>query len=279
MNTDDKKFTEKQEKVVIIIAIILGLVFFAYFLLDWSSLYTRFKTKTSSSVTTSLTSSEDTTDTYSLYGAAESGDITSQSLSENNSVTSEDGYEIDSSLTSESSTYELSSTTVVEEPVIENVQEDYSLEENFSIFVNSSDDLPERVQSLHSQLSDLEGKSPSRIKSIYKNIETDLNSESMLRIKFKTGSSKLSNKDQSEIKQILRDADSNSYFLAVGFADTSGNATANEKLSSQRATAVAEMLTKHQSGRQITQAIYLGQTTRFGEQSENRVVEIWKVSK
>jgi len=148
-----------------------------------------------------------------------------------------------------------------------------------NVFVSSSDDLPERARSLFSSLSSLEGKSEDELKSVYSSLKADNHSESLARFKFETGKADVKAADIHKIKSITSSSDPTSYFLIVGFADNTGSAEANEKLSSERATAVAKSFTNNKKGFQAAQAVYLGQTTRFGEPSENRVVEVWKISK
>jgi len=74
------------------------------------------------------------------------------------------------------------------------------------------------------------------------------------------------------MKELTNSAGDNSYFLIVGYADKSGSASSNQKLSSKRSTAVATSLVAEAKGLQSAQAVYLGQTDRFGPASENRVV-------
>ena len=146
-----------------------------------------------------------------------------------------------------------------------------------NVFVKSSDDLPKVAQGLYTDLKALEGNSPDQVKDAYTQYLAKHNATSKLRVKFGSGSSAISAADQAKITQLTQAAGENAYFLIVGFADKSGTAASNEKLSSKRSTNVAKQLGSKTKGFQAAQAVYLGQTDRFGPASENRVVEIWEI--
>jgi len=147
-----------------------------------------------------------------------------------------------------------------------------------NVFVRSVNDLPASAQRLFSDLKKLEGKSKAEVDAAYTKYVDSHQSKSLARIKFATGSAEISAADIANIKNLTQTSNKNAYFLVVGFADSSGDAAGNETLSSNRSTAVAQELAKHKQGYQAAQAVYLGQTTRFGEPEENRVVEIWEIN-
>ncbi len=146
-----------------------------------------------------------------------------------------------------------------------------------NVFAKSADDLPDTAKALFTDIKNLEGKSRAEIATAYKNFTKDHQSNAKARIKFSSGKSTLSPEDIAKIKQLTAAAGENAYFLVVGFADKSGSAASNETLSSKRSTAVAKELANNVKGLQAAQAVYFGQTSRFGAAAENRVVEIWQI--
>ncbi len=147
-----------------------------------------------------------------------------------------------------------------------------------NVFVRSADQLPKNAQGLFADLKTLEGKSQNEINAAYSNYLNKYGATAKARIKFATGSSNVSAADLAKIKALTAAAGENAYFLIVGYADLTGSAASNQKLSSKRATSVAKELGKVSKGFQAAQAVYLGQTGRFGPASENRVVEIWQIN-
>jgi outer membrane protein OmpA-like peptidoglycan-associated protein len=69
--------------------------------------------------------------------------------------------------------------------------------------------------------------------------------------------------------------------FVVGYASTTGNAESNRVLSSDRATAAAQAVSAVKRPGQMVQAVYIGQTTRFGGSSpeRNQICEIWHIKK
>ena len=146
-----------------------------------------------------------------------------------------------------------------------------------NVFVQSSDDLPNKAKSLFGDLKTLEGKSTDQVNAEYTQYLQKHNAKALARIKFNTGKSAVSEADIAQIANLTQTAGENSYFLIVGYADLSGDAAGNQKLSSKRSTSVAKALAEKAKGFQAAQAVYLGQTDRFGAPAENRVVEIWEM--
>ncbi len=146
-----------------------------------------------------------------------------------------------------------------------------------NVFVESVDDLPEKAKSLLADLNTLEGKSEEEVQAAYAQYLTKHGATAKKRIKFRSGSSSITGSDRNEIAQLTQAADKNTYFFIVGYADQSGTAQSNKKLSSARSTSVAKELAAKAQGFQSAQAVYLGQTNRFGASAENRVVEIWEI--
>ena len=146
-----------------------------------------------------------------------------------------------------------------------------------NVFVESANDLPQAAQRLFADLKTLEGKSQDEVDAVYAQYVSKHGALAKKRIKFSSGSSSLSDNDRKEIAQLTSGAGNNAYFFIVGYADQSGDAAGNKKLSSARSTSVAKELGVSAKGFQSAQAVYLGQTDRFGAPSENRVVEIWEI--
>ncbi len=146
-----------------------------------------------------------------------------------------------------------------------------------NVFAKSADDLPQSAQGLLKDLNALEGKSELEVSTAYAQYLQKHGATSKMRIKFTSGSSSLTAKDKTDIALLTKAAGRNTYFFIVGYADQSGSAASNEKLSSARSTSVARELGINAKANQSTQAVYLGQTDRFGPAAENRVVEIWEI--
>ena len=143
-------------------------------------------------------------------------------------------------------------------------------------FAESDDDLDESRRSLVNAIREMDPLSGDALDSRYQELESELGTKSAGRINFVSGSSKANDTELTKIDKLVTDSKDDSQFLIVGFADKSGSAAGNRRLSSNRAKFVAEQLGK-KVGNGRVQAIYLGQTARFGRSAENRVVEIWEV--
>jgi len=146
-----------------------------------------------------------------------------------------------------------------------------------NVFVESADDLPGAARALFADLKTLEGKSEAEVQTAYASYVAKHGATAKKRIKFKSGSSNVSDNYKKEIAELTEAAGDNTYFFIVGYADQTGTAASNKKLSSSRSTSVAKELGSRAKGLQSAQAVYLGQTDRFGASSENRVVEIWEI--
>ncbi|MDE0835542.1 MAG: OmpA family protein [Akkermansiaceae bacterium] len=69
--------------------------------------------------------------------------------------------------------------------------------------------------------------------------------------------------------------------LIIGYASKTGDSVANERLSSDRATAAAQQFSAMKRPGQKVQAVYLGQTDRFSSSIpvRNQLCEIWRIRK
>ena len=149
------------------------------------------------------------------------------------------------------------------------------------LFVDSHTKLPQKAQSLYTALKGLEGSSQEELIEAYTKIAAELNAENLQQVKFATGSSILNFTDQTTIKSKLDATNEDDYFLVVGYASKSGDATQNETLSANRATAVASIVNQLKKDGQDVRAVYLGQTDRFSktEHAYNQLCEIWRIKK
>ncbi len=150
---------------------------------------------------------------------------------------------------------------------------------NKQIFAKSATDLAPAHSQLFSRLKALEGEDSDTLKKAYSAAEKELNSHAATRVYFGTGSVTVKASDVSNIEEIAKTANSGDSFLVVGYASKKGQSDLNRSLSSERATAVAKALLSKLGGKNHVQAVYLGETSRFGPTRKNQVVEIWKISK
>jgi len=146
-----------------------------------------------------------------------------------------------------------------------------------TVFAESTDDLAPAAQSLIKSLEGYEGADVSDLNALYGKLGKKGNARKLV-VNFASGISGVSEDYQAQIKDLLAKGAANSYYVAVGYADMSGSAVKNAKLSSKRATNVAATIKPLLKKNQFTQAFYLGQTDRFGEKAKNRVVEIWEIT-
>lgn len=144
-------------------------------------------------------------------------------------------------------------------------------------FAQNDKDLDKSKKALVTAIRDMDSLSGNALTDRYQSLENQLNSKSAGRIRFLSGSSQATASEIIRIVAIAEASKPKSEFLVAGFADHSGSANSNRNLSSKRAKFVAEQLGK-KVGNERIQAIYLGQTDRFGSAAENRVVEIWEIT-
>ncbi len=149
------------------------------------------------------------------------------------------------------------------------------------LFVKSHTTLPANAQALYNELKGLEGFTEEKLRAAYTRIATELNAENLQQVKFATGSSILNFTDQTTIKNKIDTTASTDYFLVVGYASRTGDAANNEKLSANRATAVASIVNQLKKDGQDVRAVYLGQTNRFSKSvnADNQLCEIWRIKK
>ena len=87
--------------------------------------------------------------------------------------------------------------------------------------------------------------------------------------------------DDQLIRNLVADIPDGDLVLAIGYASETGNVDSNRTLSSDRATAAAQLFSSVKRPTQLVQAVYLGQTDRFSSRipERNQIVEIWRIRK
>ncbi len=149
------------------------------------------------------------------------------------------------------------------------------------LFASSENELLPAAVELFRSLRTLENLPDSEITSAYSSLAVKLGADVMLNLNFATGSSVLSATDEASLRQQVGEVPDGDLILAIGYASETGNVDGNRVLSSDRATAAAQLVTSVKRPGQMTQAVYLGQTDRFSSKipERNQLVEIWHIRK
>ncbi len=149
------------------------------------------------------------------------------------------------------------------------------------LFARSENELLPAAVELFRSLRQLQGKMDSEISSAYSALGVSLGANVVQTLNFATGSSALAPADDAAIRALVDAIPDGDLLLAVGYASETGNVDANQTLSSDRATAAAQLITNIKRPEQLTQAVYLGQTSRFSSRvpERNQIVEIWHIRK
>ena len=149
------------------------------------------------------------------------------------------------------------------------------------LFARSENELLPAAVKLFQTLRKLENQSEPEIKKAYTQIGADLAANVLKTLAFPTGSAKMDATDEDPVRQLLTNVPDGDLVLVIGYASETGNVDGNRTLSSDRATAVAELLTSVKRPGQQVQAVYLGQTDRFSSRApeRNQLCEIWQIRK
>lgn len=149
------------------------------------------------------------------------------------------------------------------------------------IFASSENELLPAAVELFRTLRGLEGKKDSDNMTAYSEIGAKLDARVMRTLDFPTGSSEIPEADQQALPGLVEGVEDGDLILVVGYASTTGNAEANQKLSSDRATAVAQSIAAAKRPGQMVQAVYIGQTDRFSSAApeRNQICEVWHIHK
>ncbi|MGJ8635153.1 MAG: OmpA family protein [Luteolibacter sp.] len=151
-----------------------------------------------------------------------------------------------------------------------------------SLFAESEDDLLPAAVELFRRLRQMEGLKDSDFTTEYSKLGVELGANVLHTLNFATGSSELSPEDEAHISRIVsNDVPDGDLILIIGYASETGNAEANQTLSSDRATVAAKYFDALKRSGQRVQAVYLGQTDRFSSRipERNQICEIWRIRK
>lgn len=149
------------------------------------------------------------------------------------------------------------------------------------LFASSENELLPAAVELFRNLRQLENMPDSEISSAYSSLAVKLGANVVKTLSFATGSSALASTDQDAIRTMVADIPDGDLLLSIGYASETGNVDSNRSLSSDRATAAAQLISSVKRPEQLTQAVYLGQTDRFSSRipERNQLVEIWHIRK
>lgn len=148
-----------------------------------------------------------------------------------------------------------------------------------SLFAKSEGELLPIAVELFRSLRKLENQPDSEISAAYSGFGVNLGANVVRKLTFPTGSSVPAPEDEASVRMLPTTLPDEGLILVVGYASETGNVDANQTLSSDRATAVAQMLDAAKLPNQKVQAVYLGQTDRFGSKfpERNQLCEIWQI--
>ncbi len=149
------------------------------------------------------------------------------------------------------------------------------------LFASSENELLPAAVELFRSLRELENRPDSDLTTAYSSLGVKLGANVLHTLNFATGSSGLATPDEEMIRNLVADIPDGDLVLAVGYASETGNVDSNRVLSSDRATAVAQLFSSVKRPQQLVQAVYLGQTDRFSSRipERNQLVEIWQIRK
>ncbi|WP_367874797.1 OmpA family protein [Luteolibacter sp. Populi] len=148
-----------------------------------------------------------------------------------------------------------------------------------SLFAATEGQLFSEVVELFRSLRQLENLPDSEITQAYSQYGLKFGASVFGQLSFPTGSSDLAPPDIERVRNFPADAADNALIIVIGYASETGNVDSNRTLSSDRATAVAQVLDAAKKPGQRVQAAYLGQTDRFGSRvpERNQICEVWQI--
>jgi flagellar motor protein MotB len=149
------------------------------------------------------------------------------------------------------------------------------------LFASSENELLPAAVQLFRNLRELEGRPDSELTTSYSNLGVELGASVLHTLPFATGSAGLTPADEEMVRGLVNELPDGDLLLVIGYASETGNEDKNRKLSSDRATAVAELYSSLKRPTQLVQAVYLGQTDRFSSRipERNQLCEIWRIRK
>jgi outer membrane protein OmpA-like peptidoglycan-associated protein len=152
---------------------------------------------------------------------------------------------------------------------------------NAKLFAKNEDELLPAAVELFRRLRQLEGRPDSDLTTEYSKLGVELGANVLQTLNFATGKSDLNLEDQEKIRTLVSNIPDGDLVLCIGYASVTGNVNSNRTLSSDRATAAAQLYSSLKRPAQQVQAVYLGQTDRFSSRipERNQLVEIWQIRK
>jgi len=149
------------------------------------------------------------------------------------------------------------------------------------LFASSENELLPAAVELFRSLRKLEGKADSEISTAYSSLGVSLGANVLHTRHCATGSAGLTPADEDRIRAMVAEIPDGDLLCVVGYASETGNVDNNRTLSSDRATAVAQLFSSVKRPTQLVQAVYLGQTDRFSSRipERNQIVEVWRIRK
>lgn len=148
------------------------------------------------------------------------------------------------------------------------------------LFAESEEALLPAAVELFRRLRKLEGMKDSDLTTEYSKLGVDLGANVLHALDFATGSSELTEEDMRRLDLIIaEEVPDGDLTLIIGYASEIGSLDANQRLSSDRATAAAEYFAARKREGQRVQAVYLGQTDRFSSRipERNQICEVWRI--
>ncbi len=148
-----------------------------------------------------------------------------------------------------------------------------------SLFASTENEILKEAIELFRALRKLEGKPDSEIMSAYSSFGNKMGAVVLKKCDFATGSAEIAPELRAGIMDTVAEVPEGAMIFVVGYASRTGNVDSNQTLSSDRATAVAQLLDNAKQPNQRVQAVYLGQTDRFSSRvpERNQIVEIWQI--
>ncbi len=149
------------------------------------------------------------------------------------------------------------------------------------LFASSENELLPAAVALFRNLRLLENRPEAELTAAYSGLAATLGANRLHTLNFATGSSGLNPADEESIRNLVAEIPDGDLVMAIGYASETGNLDKNQTLSSDRATAAAQLFVSVKRPGQVVQAVYLGQTDRFSSSvpERNQLVEIWRIRK
>ena len=140
------------------------------------------------------------------------------------------------------------------------------------------ENLSPKARKFFRELERLEEIDRDTLEQAYERIKKEFNAHVVETAAFATGSADLKQEHEAHIKGVTVESNPNSFFLVVGYASKTGDIKSNRDLSERRSKRVASTVNYLKQNNQEVQAIYLGETDRFGEKAQpNQICEVWEI--